>query len=178
VQGTSYKRAQAKGGKIMERRSMLLLMLLLICGSLVAMPVAADSTTYQDPGGAYSVTLPDGWKASVDSDTTTFGDGATPMTILLKIRPANGASLADAFAQDVDALAKDPNLQANATSDQTVGGQPAKRVSYRTLDGFPILPGVITVISKDTVYSIGYLTESESAAEGPLSTFLGSWQFT
>ena len=71
-----------------------------------------------------------------------------------------------------------PNLLVKPVIDLTVGGQPAKRVSCTMLDDFPLLPGLIIVIDKDPVYTIGYPTDNESAVEAPRTTNLSSWRFT
>jgi hypothetical protein len=163
----------------MGRRLLMWLMpLVLVLGSLAALPVAAAGATYQDPNGAYNFTLPDGWQAQMTGDGLACGDGVNATAILIGARPANGAALDDAFRQDTATNAKDPNLQASPVTDLTVGGQPAKRMSFKTLDGFPLMPSIITVINNDTIYTIGYLTDNPSVADAALTTIIGSWQFT
>jgi hypothetical protein len=147
--------------------------------------VAADASTYQDPKGAYSFTLPDGWQANPSGDVVTFVDNVNGTNVIVSLLPANGMSLDDAFKQAAGLYTGDPTYQANpaGVSDLMIGGQPAKALFFRSIpaDNSPQLStGAISVINNGTAYIIYLLTttDKEDASNAGLSTIFTSWKFS
>lgn len=168
------------------RRSLLALLVLtaLLC-ALVPTAVAADSTTYQDPNGAYSFTLPDGWQvAPADSRGAAFVDTVNGTVFVITSAPSGGLSLDDATQAFTSSFPNEPGYVADpgGVQDLTVGGQPAKGLSYHSnnTDGTPISTGAIAVINNGTAYLLLFLTtpDKEDASSPGVGTIVNSWQFT
>jgi PsbP len=150
-----------------------------------AFAVAADTTTYQDAKGAYSFTLPDGWQANPSGDSVMFVDNVNGTNVIVTPLPVAGLSLDDAFKQAAGLYTGDPTYQANpaGVSDLTIGGQPAKALTFRSIqaDGSPALStAAIAVINNGTAYVIYLLTttDKEDASNAGLSTIFTSWKFS
>ncbi|MDQ6831849.1 MAG: hypothetical protein M3008_00490 [Chloroflexota bacterium] len=169
------------------RRSLLALTLLtlLLC-ALVPATVAADSSTFQDPNGSYSFTLPDGWQAlSPDSRGAAFTDTVNGTVFVLTSVPTGGVlSLNDANQAFNSSFPNEPGYMADpgGVRDLTVGNQPAKGFSYHSnnTDGSPLSTAAVTVINNGTAYLLLFLTtpDKEDASSPGVGTILTTWQFT
>ena len=169
------------------RRSLLTftLLTLLLC-ALVPATVAADSSTYQDPNGAYSFTLPDGWQAlPPDSRGTAFTDTVNgTVFVLTSISTGGLLSLNDANQAFSSSFPNEPGYMADpvGVQDITIGKQPAKGFSYHSnnTDGSPLSTAAVTVINNGTAYLMLFLTtpDKEDASSPGVGTILSSFQFT
>jgi len=169
--------------------SLVTLMALALCAlcalGLGSVPtVAAASSMYQDPMGAYSFTLPDGWQASDPAVGALFTrtDGTT---LQIFAAPSLGASLTDQLQVAMPLYMMLPGYEAGmgGVTSLTVGGQPAKAFSYYSNDltsGKPLFDGLIAVTNKDTTYVLTFEStrENESAFDADVMTIVSSWQFT
>ena len=169
------------------RRSLLTLTLLtlLLC-ALVPATVAADSSTFQDPNGAYSFTLPDGWQAlPPDSRGAAFTDTLNgTIFVLTSVSTGGLLSLNDANQAFNSSFPNEPGYRADpgGVRDLTVGNQPAKGFSYHSnnTDGSPLSTAAVTIINNGTAYLLLFLTtpDKEDASSPGIGTILTSWQFT
>ena len=163
-----------------------LALLSMLLGLVAPFAVAADSSTYTDPGGVYSFTQPDGWQASPpDPLGITFTNAATGTTLQISTSPTNGVSLNDQMQQALALFQSLPGYEAGpgGMTDVTLGGQPGKAVTYHSNDivsGKPTSTAVVAVVYKDTTYALTFETprENESASDADVTTILTSWQFT
>jgi len=149
-----------------------------------ASTVAAASSMYQDPMGAYRFTLPDGWQADQSGIGGSFTrtDGTT---LQIFAAPSLGASLSDQVQVALPVYMMLPGYEAGmgGVSDLTMGGQPAKAFSYYSNDltsGKPLFDGLIAVTYKDTTYVLTFEStrENQNAFNADVMTIISSWQFT
>ncbi len=160
------------------------LLALLLC-ALAPAAVAADSTVYRDPNGAYSFTLPDGWQGPITKgDNLAFTDPVNGTAFVLASIPTGGLSLADVNTAFTSSFPQEPGYQADpgGVQDVKVGGQPAKASSFHSnnTDGTPLSTGAVTVINNGTAYLLLFLTtpDKEDASSPGVSTIITSWQFS
>jgi hypothetical protein len=147
-----------------------------------ATAVSATASAYEDPEGAYRLTLPDNWHPfSSDDRGTDFTDTVNGTIFAITTHPDDGMSLDEAIRQAADPFTQQPDLQADpgGVTDLTIGGEPAKEASFHNntaTDSVPLWAGAVAVIDKGTVYAICFLaTPGHGSAD--VTTILASWQF-
>lgn len=146
--------------------------------------VAAASSTYMDPMGAYSFTLPDGWQAN-DSALGPLFTRTDGTTLQIFASPSLGASLNDQIQASLPVFMQLPGYMpagSGNVNDVTMGGQPAKAFAYYSNDltsGKPLFDGIIAVTNKDTTYVLTFEStrENEHAFDADVMTIVTSWAF-
>ncbi len=168
------------------RQSLLTLTLLtLLFCALAPAAVAADSTVYKDPNGAYSFTLPDGWEGPVSKGNNLVATDSVNNTVfVLTSIPTGGLSLADMNTAFTSSFPQEPGYVADpgGVKDVMVGGQPAKASSFHSnnTDGTPLSTGAVTVVNNGTAYLLLFLTtpDKEDASSPGVGQIITSWQFS
>lgn len=168
------------------RRSLVSFVLVSLFVGLVApaSAVLADASTYQDPSGAYRFTLPDGWQALPDGSSLAFGNTVTGSVLVIGTAPDNGLSLNDAARLSTGSFQQQPGYDAGTggMTDLILGGQPAKGLSFHSnnSDGKPISARMATVINKDTLYLLLFISPQDSGhtSDADMATIITSWQFS
>ncbi|MGI8689895.1 MAG: DcrB-related protein [Thermomicrobiales bacterium] len=154
-----------------------------LLGLCAAGPVAAQGTTYADPQGRFTFTVPSGWQQGSLPPNTNLPAGTAVGAVFSAAAPLNGnfnivtvavpagVSLDQVVTQSRAGVAQSlPGYQevAGGIQNLTVGGQPARRYDYLlsppqagTLHGAQVI-----TMQANTVYVITF-----TAAENDFNTF-------
>lgn len=166
-----------------ERRWCMLLSLVALLALCAVAPVGAQGTTYTDPQGRYSFTVPAGWQPTTPPQTGNLPPGTAISGVFNAAPPLNGninivtvalpssVPLDQVATQSRDNVAKSvPGYQeiAGGIQSTTLGGQPARRYDYAlTPPNSPKLHGAqVLAVQGNTVFVLTF-----TAADADFATF-------
>lgn len=155
----------------------------LLLGLVIAATIRAEGSTYRDPGGAYSFTVPSGWQGPLQRNgSVAFLDASSGTVLVITARLTKNALLADGGQALRDMFPREVGgrMAAVGTQDLSVGGRPAKRLVLRGDNGINQLSTVAVLVeNKGTTYLLRFQStpEQEQAMNAVATTLLTSWQF-
>lgn len=180
-----------------QHRWWTLLVMVALLGACAASTVGAQGTTYSDPQGRYTFTVPSGWQTASPPQGANLPPGTAISGVFTAPAPLNGnlnvvtvsvpagASLDQIVAQSRANVAQSvPGYQEGPGGIQnlTLGGQPARRYDYLLTpqQGGKLHGAQVIALQANTVYVLTF-----TAAENDFDTFfrqgapvLSSFTFT